>query len=166
MPICLSEQSRIRHQFVNFLHFQFLVTWPQLNLKAQENLKIYLWRKHHFVLGLLARDNCQSFIWSEQTFDPSLKPLHPQCVESNYFYWQCMGIVGILRKKLKVFGCYWESIEWRVKRHLFNNLLQDFTKYKILLKDWNCAVENSTSSHNSNLQLLTRSISILFWYHW
>ena len=43
-----------------FPSFQFLVTWhvtwPKLNVKAQENLKNYFWGRIHLVLGLLARD--------------------------------------------------------------------------------------------------------------
>ena len=76
MPICLSKQSKFS---TNFLHFQFLVTghvtWPQLKVKAQENLKIYLWGKIHCVLGLLARDIAKYSHGQNTPLSQALNPL-------------------------------------------------------------------------------------------
>ena len=41
---------------VNSPLIRHIPSFPWLNVKAQENLKIYFWGKIHFVLGLLARD--------------------------------------------------------------------------------------------------------------
>ena len=42
------------------------VTWPQLNVKVQENLKIYFWEKVQFVLGLLA-GNIGNYAYAQMT---------------------------------------------------------------------------------------------------
>ena len=51
-PIYLFKQNKFA---TNFLHFQLLVTWHvtwlKLNVKAQEDLKIYFWGNIHFVLA-------------------------------------------------------------------------------------------------------------------
>ena len=46
-----------------------------LNVKAQENLKIYFWGKVHFVLGFLAKD-IAIYLYSQNTsLTQALKPL-------------------------------------------------------------------------------------------
>ena len=40
--------------------------WPQLNVKVQENLKIYFWEKVQFVLGLLA-GNIGNYAYAQMT---------------------------------------------------------------------------------------------------
>ena len=57
--------QKIRHQFANFLHFLFshVTCHVIINVKAQENIKIYVGEK------------TKLFICSEHIFDPGLKPL-------------------------------------------------------------------------------------------
>ena len=46
-----------------------------LNVKAQENLKIYFWGKVHFVLGLLARDIANYSFAQDTSLTQALNPL-------------------------------------------------------------------------------------------
>ena len=55
MPIYLSKKSRFANNSpISFIfNFWSRVASPWLNVKAQENRKIYLWGKLYFLLGLL-----------------------------------------------------------------------------------------------------------------
>ena len=57
-----------------FPSFSILVAWHvrEHNFKAQEDLKIYFWRKIHFVPGIQARDIANQ---STDISDADLKPL-------------------------------------------------------------------------------------------
>ena len=75
--------------FVSFQKYQFVyrnkVNSPpirqfpsrdhNLNVKAQENLKIYFWGKVHFVLGFLAKDIAIYLCSQNTSLTQALKPL-------------------------------------------------------------------------------------------
>ena len=72
MPICLFKQSKTVKQS------KFATNSPVFfifKIKAQESLKIYLWGKFHFVLGLLARDIASHSYAQNTHLTQALNPL-------------------------------------------------------------------------------------------
>ena len=87
MPICLSE----KHKFATNSPISSI--W-RLNVKAQENFKIYLWGKLHFVLGLLARDIANHSYAQNIPLTQALKPLS-SCEQILFYRKHSLGVPDV-----------------------------------------------------------------------
>ena len=65
------ERKLANNSTISFI-FNF---WSHDMVQAQDNLNIYFWGKKTFCSRSPSERYCQSFVCSEHTFDPGLKPL-------------------------------------------------------------------------------------------
>ena len=105
MPICLSETSKFAtNSPISFIY------WSKV--KAQENLKIYLWGKPHFVLGLLARDIAQNI--------PLTQALNPLSSSKQILFYRkhSLGAPDVFTGSLHSYVVKWPSfnVYWKRER--------------------------------------------------